>query len=61
MIDRRTLCGSIIGLIGSLQFENLKPGVAKVLFHDQEEFLIVNGWVLTRKDVVGSKATSNAI
>jgi hypothetical protein len=58
--DRRRFCRSMAGLIGGLWFGNLTLRGSKVPIEDQD-FLIVNGWVLTRKDVAASDVTFDAV
>ena len=60
VIDRRGFCSSIFGLGGSVLFGHLAFSVSKSSFAD-EDFVIVNGWVLTREDVASSKPTSDAL
>jgi len=53
ILDRRRFCWSITGLAANVALARLPFGIEKwpkIAALDQE-FLIVNGWVLTRKDV----------
>ena len=59
-IDRRFFCRSILGLGGSLLFGSLAFWMPRISPADRD-FVIVNGWVLTRKDVASSKPTSDAL
>jgi hypothetical protein len=59
-VDRRVFCRSIFGLGGSLLFGGLAFWMPKISSADHD-FVIVNGWVLTRKDVASSKPTSDAL
>jgi len=60
VINRRGFCSSIVGLVGSMLFGHLAFFMPKSSSADQD-FLIVNGWVLTREDVASSKPTSDAL
>lgn len=59
-IDRRNFCSSIFGLAGSLLFGSSAFRTPKTSPADHD-FVVVNGWVLTREDVASSKPTSDAI
>jgi hypothetical protein len=52
-IDRRSVCLSIVGLAGDLVLSQSRSTPEQT--PTEEEFVIINGWVLTRDDV--TKAT----
>jgi hypothetical protein len=57
LFDRRYFCYSIAGLAVNVVLAKLPFGTGprlKMAAADQE-FLIINGWVLTREDMVASK------
>ena len=61
MIDRRCFCFSIAGFAGvaaQLPFGIIRKSQMVPAAH---EYLIVNGWVLTREDVTASETTPNAV
>ena len=57
MICRRRFFSSIAGLAASLYIPFL---ASKVTAKDQD-FVIINGWVLTREDVLGSEVTIDVV
>ena len=59
-IDRRVFCRSIFGLGGSLLFGGLAFWMPKISSADQD-FVIVNGWVLTREDLAASEMTTDVV
>jgi hypothetical protein len=59
IIDRRCICCSIVGL-------GLNVALAKLPFgfehgSTDQEFRIVNGWVLTREDTAASHGTPDVV
>jgi hypothetical protein len=54
IIDRRFFCRSIAGLAVNVVLAKLPSGI-------EQEFLIVNGWVLTREDMAASEVTPNVV
>ena len=62
-VDRRRVCWSIAGLtlnavLAKLPFEGKQE--LKMAAEDQM-FVIVNGWVLTREDIAASEITFNVV
>jgi hypothetical protein len=62
IIDRRCFC-SIAGLAVNVVLANAPFGGKKrsKMVAGNQEFLIVNGWVLTREDLAGTKMTPNVV
>ena len=62
-INRRRFCDAVTGLLASSFLAKLPFGSKQSLKTSAEdlEFLVVNGWVLTRDDVVTSKLTHNVV
>jgi hypothetical protein len=60
VMGRRSFFSSIAGLAASLLFGRLPFLALKVPAKDKE-FVIINGWVLTREDVAASKVTSDVV
>ena len=63
MIDRRCFCCSIGGLAGEVVASQLPAGITRKsrMAPAAQEFLMVNGWVLTREDVAASEIAPNVI
>jgi hypothetical protein len=63
IFDRRYFCCSIAGLAVNIGLGKLLFGVEQVskVAAANQEFVIVNGWVLTREDVAASEMTRNAV
>jgi hypothetical protein len=63
IFDRRYFCCSIVGLAVNTGLAKLPFGVEQVskMAAANREFVIVNGWVLTREDVAASEMTRNAV
>jgi len=64
IINRRCFfCCSIAGLAINAVRATLPFGIEQKsnMEASNQEFLIVNGWVLTRKDVTASEMTSDAV
>ena len=60
LIGRRRFFGSIAGFTASLivwQFRHLSWDIPS----GEPEFVIINGWVLTREDVVAREVTPDVI
>ena len=60
VIDRRRLFGSIAGLAASLLLGRMPFWKSEVPVGD-EDFVIINGWVLTRADVAASDLAPNVV
>lgn len=61
--DRRGFCTSIAGWVVGIIFANF-PFAAEQSLHvanTDQEFLVVNGWVLTRGDFAGSEMTNHVV
>ena len=58
MIDRRYFCYSLATVASNVLVAKLAFGARKRLkmTTGEQEFLIVNGWVLTREDVAASQS-----
>jgi hypothetical protein len=63
IIDRRCLCCSIAGLAVNVVLAKLPFGgkQSSKMAAANQEFLIVNGWVLTREDVAVIEMTPNVV
>ena len=57
VVSRRRFCGSIVGLTASA-IVPMRPIDAPTMAGADTEFVIVNGWVLTRADLAGGRAES---
>jgi hypothetical protein len=57
---RRGFFSSTAGLMAGLLYGNI-PFFSSKLRATEQEFVIVNGWVLTRADVAKSEATVDVI
>jgi hypothetical protein len=63
IIDRRCFCCSIAGLAVNVVLAKLPSGIeqrSKMATADQE-FLIVNGWVLTREDMATNEVALDVV
>ena len=60
VMGRRGFFRSIAGLAASLLFGRLPIWASKAPIGDQD-FVVINGWVLTREDVAASKVISDAV
>ncbi len=62
-MGRRCFCGSIAGLAVNVVLAKLPFGVEQrsKMVAPNREFLIINGWVLTREDVAASEMTPNVV
>jgi len=63
VLDRRYFCGSIAGVALNVVLAKLPFGTKQgsKMAAANPEFLIVNGWILTREDVAVSKITPNVV
>ena len=59
-MDRRNFFSSIAGLAVSLLAGDI-PILASKNPSGEQDFVIVNGWVLTREDVAAGKVTTDAV
>ena len=57
---RRRFFSSIAGLAASLLFGDI-PFLASKVLAEEQDFVIINGWVLTREDVAASKVTIDVV
>ena len=57
-LERRGFCGTVAGWIASLVFVKFPQAPGQVT---KQEFLVVNGWVLTREDIAGSAITHHVV
>jgi len=57
ILDRRGFCSSIVGWAVSIVVAKVSFGAepSLIVASADEEFVFVNGWVLTREDVTGIK------
>ena len=61
-VDRRKLCYSIIGLALNVTMASLPFGRQRLkMATADQEFLIINGWILTREDLIASELARNVI
>ncbi len=62
-MGRRCFCCSIAGLAVNVVLAKLPSGVEQrsKMAAPNQEFLIINGWVLTREDVAASQMTPNVV
>jgi hypothetical protein len=61
-MGRRCFCSSIAGLAVNVVLAKLPFGVEQSkMGAPNQEFLIINGWVLTREDVAASEMTPNVV
>ena len=58
-VDRRSVCGAIVGIGVTGVLEGIP--FRTVLGLTGQEFLIVNGWVLTREDVAATDVTRDVV
>jgi len=60
ILGRRRFFGSMLGLTGSLIFRPFRFSHVD-LSAEQPEFVIINGWVLTREDVAAREVTPDVV
>lgn len=58
-VDRRWFCRAIVGVFASLT--GLKASVALASAGLESEFVVINGWVLTRQDITDAGRSSDAV
>ena len=61
IIGRRRFLSSIASLTASLLFGDIPFFLASRVSVKEQDFVILNGWVLTREDVAASKVTIDAV
>ena len=61
LIDRRRFFGSIAGLDGQLDCLDNSDICLADIPSDEPEFVIINGWVLTREDVAAREVTPDVV
>ena len=58
---RRRFLGWAASLTTSLLFGGIPPFLTSRISVKEQDFVILNGWVLTREDVAASKVTNDAV
>ena len=60
-MGRRRFLGSVAGLTASLLLSDIPFLLASRVSVKEQDFVILNGWVLTLEDVAASKVTIDAV
>jgi hypothetical protein len=60
-LGRRRFLGCAASLAASLLFGQIPSFLASNRPVEEQDFVILNGWVLTREDMATSKATSDVV